>query len=192
MRLTLLTAFLRSFLATPMACLILLVMAPAPQAAAETVGHANSYSLGPGDKIKVVVYDEDELSGEYVVSPAGSISLPLAGDILVGGLSVASAQDNIKHALQPKYLKDARVSIELLSLRPFFILGEVEKPGQYPYSAGLTVLDAVATAGGFTYRANTHKLLIKHANETQERAYPLDPSTSVSAGDTIRIQERHF
>jgi polysaccharide export outer membrane protein len=152
----------------------------------------SSYVLEAGDKIKLTVYDEDELSGQYTVSPSGMISIPLAGDVPVGGASLAAAQETVRHALQPKYLKDARVSIELLTLRPFFILGEVEKPGQYTYATGLTALDAVATAGGFTYRANTHKVMIKHASEDEEKAYRLTASIPIMAGDTIRILERHF
>jgi polysaccharide export outer membrane protein len=152
----------------------------------------SGYVLGPGDQVKIAVYGEDELSGQYVISPAGVVSIPLAGDIPATGLTVAALETNVRNALQPKYLKDAKVSVELVGLRPFFILGEVDKPGQYPYTAGLTVLDAVATAGGFTYRANTHNVFIKHANQSAEDKVPLTASTIVSAGDTIRIDERHF
>lgn len=170
----------------------LLLFSPWTSHAAPASAPQDAYVLAPGDKIKLTVYDEDELSGQYTVSPNGAISIPLAGEIAVGGSSLTAAQDHIKHALQPKYLKEARVSVELATLRPFFILGEVEKPGQYTYAAGLTVLDAVATAGGFTYRANTGKVMIKHASEDQEKAYALTASVSVTAGDTIRILERHF
>jgi polysaccharide export outer membrane protein len=151
-----------------------------------------AYILAPGDKVKILVYDEDDLSGEYVVSPSGIVSLPLVGDVHAGGLSISAFQSSVQNALQPKYLKDAKVSVQLLSLRPFYILGEVSKPGQYPYVSGLTVLDAVATAGGFTYRANTHRVFIKHANDSSEQKYPLTSATAISVGDTIRIEERHF
>ena len=171
----------------------LLFLAPwISHAAPATLSPQSAYVLAAGDKIKLTVYDEDELSGQYTVSPTGTISIPLAGDISVGGASLGSAQDAVKRALEPKYLKEARVTIELVTLRPFFILGEVEKPGQYTYATGLTVLDAVATAGGFTYRANTGKVMIKHASEDQQKAYPLTASISVTAGDTIVILERHF
>ncbi len=171
----------------------LLTSIPASSVAAQGPSATPSdYVLGPGDQVKVAVYGEDELSGQYVISPAGIISIPLAGDIQATGLTVAALETNVRNALQPKYLKSANVSVELVGLRPFFILGEVDKPGQYPYTAGLTVLDAVATAGGFTYRANTHSVFIKHANQTAEEKLPLTASTIVSAGDTIRIDERHF
>ncbi len=162
--------------------------APAPTAEPAAEG----YLLGPGDKVKVVVYGEDELSGEYVVSASGAISLPLAGDIPASGSNTDALQSKIKAALQPKYLKDANVSVAILNMRPFYILGEVDKPGQYPYAAGMTILGAVATAGGFTYRANTHNVYIKHASEKEEHRYQLSASIAVSAGDTIRIEERHF
>jgi len=171
----------------------LLTSIPASSVAAQAPSATPSdYVLGPGDQVKIAVYGEDELSGQYVISPAGIISIPLAGDIQATGLTVAALETNVRNALQPKYLKSANVSVELVGLRPFFILGEVDKPGQYPYTAGLTVLDAVATAGGFTYRANTHSVFIKHANQTAEEKLPLTASTIVSAGDTIRIDERHF
>ena len=180
----------RTFLRT--AAALFLVPPWICHAAPATASAQSGYVLAPGDKIKLTVYDEDELSGQYTVSPTGTISIPLAGDISVGGASLESAQGSVRKALEPKYLKEARVNIELVTLRPFFILGEVEKPGQYTYATGLTVLDAVATAGGFTYRANTGKVMIKHASEDQQKAYPLTASISVTAGDTILILERHF
>ncbi len=163
-----------------------------PMAAASSAQAIGSYVLAAGDKLKISVYDEDDLSGQYVVSPTGVVSLPLAGNVSAAGLSIAAFQANLKSALQPKYLKNARIAVELVDLRPFFILGEVDKPGQYTYSTGLTVLDAVATAGGFTYRANTRRVYIKRANESDEQKIPLTASTLVSPGDTIRIEERHF
>jgi polysaccharide export outer membrane protein len=185
----------RAWLKSATALLLLSPLISSPlisHAAPGPAPSSDAYVLEAGDKIKLTVYDEDELSGQYTVSPTGMISIPLAGDVSVGGASLAAAQETVKHALEPEFLKDARVTIELLTLRPFFILGEVEKPGQYTYATGLTVLDAVATAGGFTYRANTHKVMIKHAAEDQETAYRLTASIPITAGDTIRILERHF
>ena len=90
------------------------------------------------------------------------------------------------------FLKDPRVSAEVLTFRPFYILGEVDKPGTYPYTSGLTVLNAVATAGGFTYRADKRNVWIKHNGETSEVKGELTPSTTDAPGDTIRIGERFF
>lgn len=150
------------------------------------------YRLGSGDKVRVTVFGEDALTGEYLVGGSGKISLPLVGEVQAGGLTISRFQDEVVAALKEGYLKDPKVSAEVLNYRPFYILGEVQKPGEYPYSNGLTVLNAVATANGFTYRANTKKVFIKRAGENAEHEYPLTSITQVAPGDTIRIAERFF
>ncbi|USQ95755.1 polysaccharide biosynthesis/export family protein [Caulobacter sp. RL271] len=150
------------------------------------------YLLGPGDKVRVTVYGEDSLSGEFFVTGSGLMSLPLIGELKAGGLTVGQFQIAVQRALSDGYLKDPRVSAEVLTFRPFYILGEVEKPGTYPYTSGLTVLNAVATAGGFTYRADKKNVWIKHNGETTEEKSELTPSTVVAPGDTIRLGERFF
>ena len=153
---------------------------------------AADYQLGSGDKIRVTVYGEPSLSGEFFVNGSGMVSLPLIGEVKAAALGVRQFQDAVQNALSDGYLKEPRVSVEVLTFRPFYILGEVEKPGTYPYTSGLTVLNAVATAAGFTYRADKGKVFIKRLGESEERKYTLDPSTPVSPGDTIRIGERFF
>ena len=151
------------------------------------------YRLGAGDKLRISVFGDETLSGEFLVpGGAGMIAFPLIGDVPAGGHTVAELQAEIEGKLKPDYLKDPHVSIEVLNYRPFFILGEVNRPGQYPYTNGLNVLNAVATANGFTYRANTHKVYIKRANSNVEEEYRLDATTPVQPGDTIRIGERFF
>lgn len=150
------------------------------------------YLLGAGDKVRVTVYGEPTLSGEFFVTGSGLMSLPLIGEIKAGGLTVGQFQDAVQKSLSDGYLKEPRVSAEVLTFRPFYILGEVGKPGTYPYTAGLTVLNAVATAGGFTYRADKKSVYIKHNGETTEAKGALEPSTQVAPGDTIRIGERFF
>jgi len=150
------------------------------------------YLLGAGDKVRVTVYGEESLSGEFFVTGSGLMSLPLIGEIKAGGMTVGQFQVAVQKALSDGYLKDPRVSAEVLTFRPFYILGEVEKPGTYPYTSGLTVLNAVATAGGFTYRADKKNVWIKHNGETTERKSELTPSTTVAPGDTIRLGERFF
>ena len=108
------------------------------------------------------------------------------------GLTIPEIQSSIESALKEGYLRDPRVSVEVLNYRPFYILGEVETPGEYPYTNGLSVLNAVATAGGFTYRANNKRVFIKRSDTDDEREYPLTPLTPVAPGDTIRITERFF
>ncbi len=150
------------------------------------------YLLGPADKVRVTVYGEPSLSGEFFVSGTGVMSLPLIGEIKAGGMTLGQFQLAVQKSLSDGYLKEPRVSAEVLTFRPFYILGEVEKPGTYPYTAGLTVLNAVATAGGFTYRADKKNVYIKHNGETSEVKSELTPSVQVAPGDTIRLGERFF
>jgi protein involved in polysaccharide export with SLBB domain len=182
-------------------CLALVLAGGAPAAAqtpqAEVAGQpappdALDYQLGSGDKVRVTVYGEESLSGEFLVAGNGRLSMPLIGEVKAAGLTVKSFQDEVQRILSDGYLKQPRVSAEVLTYRPFFILGEVSKPGQYPYTSGLTVLNAVATAGGFTYRANKGRVYIKHNNQTTEQAFQLQGTTPVAPGDTIRIGERFF
>jgi polysaccharide export outer membrane protein len=157
-----------------------------------SAGSQSDYRLGPGDKVRIIVFGEESLSGEFSVSGAGKISFPLIGDIDAVGSTVSQLQDAIATKLSDGYLRNPRVSAEVLNYRPFYILGEVMKPGEYPYTNGLTVMNAVATAQGFTYRANTKKVFIKNPNVTGETEAPLTPNTMVEPGDTIRIGERFF
>lgn len=150
------------------------------------------YHLGAGDKVRIIVFGEESLTGEFFVSGAGKISFPLIGEIDALGVTVPQLQAAIAAKLADGYLKQPRVSAEVLNYRPFYILGEVMKPGEYPYTNGLTVLNAVATAQGFTYRADTHKVYIKRAATDSEKQSPLTPVTPVLPGDTIRIGERLF
>ncbi|MDB5429089.1 MAG: periplasmic protein involved in polysaccharide export [Caulobacter sp.] len=165
------------------------VAAPAAPAAPATF-EPSDYVLGPGDKLRLIVFGEETLSGEFVIASNGTVALPLIGDVQAAGLTVRDFQGKVEDELRKGYLRDPRVSAEVLNYRPFYILGEVNKPGEYPYTNGLTVLNAIATAGGFTYRAKTNKAYIRRANETSERAYDMSSVLTVAPGDTIRIAER--
>lgn len=189
---------MRRFLAAVVAaCLGWLVVAGAASAAqAQTPSESErvvpDYRLGAGDKIRVITFGEDSLTGEFFVAGSGKVSLPLIGEVQAAGLTIPQFQAEVETALKQGYLKEPRVAVEVLDYRPFYILGEVTKPGEYPYTNGLTVLNAVATANGFTYRANQKKVFIKRAGDSEEHAYPLTSSTPVAPGDTIRIGERFF
>ncbi len=168
--------------------------APAAPTSTPTIATANDtdYRLGSGDKVRVTVYGEPDLSGEFFVTGSGLVSLPLVGEVKAAGLKVGEFQEAVQRALSDGYLKEPRVSAEVLGFRPFYILGEVTKPGTYPYTSGLTVLNAVATAGGYTYRADKKQVFIKRDGATTEVKTVLSPSTTVAPGDTIRIGERFF
>lgn len=162
--------------------------ADAAQAAAPQLG----YRLDVADKVRLIVYNEPTLSGEFTVNSDGVLSVPLIGDVKVRGLTTAESIAAITEKFADGYLRDPKVSIDVLTYRPFYILGEVTKPGEYPYSNGLTVMNAVATASGFTYRANKGNVFIKHAGETKEYKYKMAPDLAVKPGDTVRVGERYF
>jgi polysaccharide export outer membrane protein len=165
---------------------------PQPAAAPPSASVGEHYRLGPGDKVRIIVYGEPALSGEFFVSGSGLISFPLVGDVPAANLSVQQFQTKLEDALRQGYLKEPRASAEVLTYRPYYILGEVNKPGEYPYSNGLNVLNAVATAGGFTYRAQKKRVYIRRVNETAEKTYDLTSDLVVAPGDTIRVTERFF
>ncbi len=159
---------------------------------ADSFQTAPDYPLGPGDKIRVITFGEESLTGTFVVGAQGQVSLPLIGDIQAGGRTTREVAADVTRMLADGFLKDPRVSVEVIDYRPYYILGEVNKPGLYPYTNALTVAGAVATAGGFTYRANTHRVFIKPGRGEVERKMPLRSDTLVQPGDTIRIAERYF
>ena len=151
-----------------------------------------AYTLGTGDKLRINVFGQPELSGEFVVDGTGAISLPLIGQVTAIGLSTQELETTIATNLSNGFLLEPRVSAEVINYRPFYILGEVGRPGEYPFNSGLTVLNAVAAAGGFTYRANKKVVFIKSADGNQEMPFELDTNTVVKPGDTLRIGERIF
>jgi len=164
--------------------------AAVPLTATASVGY--EYKLGSGDKIRLIIFGEPDLSGEFTISGDGVVALPLIREVKATGLTASQLQMKVENAFKEGYLKDPRVSIEVLSFRPFYILGEVNKPGEYPYSNGITVVNAVALASGYTYRANQKKVFLRHAGATSEEEVPLTSTTMVAPGDTIRIAERYF
>lgn len=150
------------------------------------------YKLGSGDEIKVTVYGEPELSGPFVVDGQGSISMSLIGQVEVVNLSLTEMSRVLETKLKDGWLKDPKVTAELVKGRPYYILGEVNRPGEYPFVSGLTVMNAIASAGDFTYRADRGRILVKSADSPNEREVVLTPTTTVRPGDTIRIRERFF
>lgn len=151
-----------------------------------------TYVLGTSDRVRVKVYGEPDITGEYEVDGSGSVSIPLAGHVKAGGLTTRQLERAIAAALSKGIVRDPRVNVEIALYRPYYILGEVKKSGEYPYKSGLTVLDAVASAGGYTYRANEGKVLLRRSGSTVEETYSLNAPVLVFPGDNIRIPERYF
>jgi polysaccharide export outer membrane protein len=150
------------------------------------------YRLGPADKLRVIVFGEDSLSGEFSVSPAGRIALPLIGEINASGRTVPEIKQEVEARFRNGYIKNPRVSIEVILYRPFYIYGEVNKPGEFPFEPGLTIQGAVSAAQGYTYRANTHRVSIRHAGADKDETIKADSATPIAPGDVIRVGQRYF
>jgi len=153
---------------------------------------AAAYKLGVGDKIHVTVFNEPDLTGDYDVNDQGIVSLPLIGQVHVAGMTLSDAQDIITKKYGANYLVNPRVNVQVLNYRPFFILGEVNKPGSYPYVNGMTVLNAVALAGGYTPRGNPTNIDVKHANDPSSQEQQIGENDVVKPGDIIRVHQKLF
>jgi protein involved in polysaccharide export with SLBB domain len=152
-----------------------------------------AYTLGAGDRLRVVVFGEEDLSGEFEVDGTGFISFKLVGRQQVLGYTLAQTETLLSDRLkQGGYLVDPKISIEVLNFRPFFILGEVEKRGQYPYVNGMTVANAIAIAGGYTYRAAKNRITIQRFQDPSKKEAAAGEETTVLPGDIIRVPERFF
>lgn len=150
------------------------------------------YRLGSGDLLKITVFNQEDLSGEYTINGAGQISLPLIGAVNTKDLTVKQVEQGIADKLKPDYLLNPRVSVQVLNYRPFYILGEVKEPKSYPYVDGMTYLNAVAIAGGYTYRAKEDHVVVIRMNDPQKRELTLNMDEKVLPGDVIHVKERFF
>jgi protein involved in polysaccharide export with SLBB domain len=151
---------------------------------------AGEYRIQGGEKVRVIVYGEDSLSGLYDVSPAGMLSLPLIGTINAVGRSRAGLERQIADRYS-SFLRDAKVTVSVIEFRPFYVMGEVFRPGKYPYESGLTAMGAVSTAGGLTYRAAS-EVLVQRSGENVWHDYPLTGDVLVGPGDVVRVPARYF
>lgn len=150
------------------------------------------YILGIGDKIRLTVYGETDLSGDYEISSTGVIALPLIGNVQAAGQSIQVFEKAVRANLKQGYLHDPRVSAEVVNYRPFFILGEVAKPGSYPYVNGMTILNAIALAGGYTYRADKTEVTVTRASNPNKKAMAAPEEMMILPGDIVRVPERFF
>jgi polysaccharide export outer membrane protein len=152
---------------------------------------APAYTLDSGDRLRVVVFRHEDLSGEFEVDGTGAFAMPLIGEVDAAGLSTRQLEERIAARLRDGYLVDPQVSIEVLNYRPFFILGEVNQPGQYPYASGMSVINAVAMAGGFTFRAKENAIAVQRGGSGAPQVV-VTPDTPILPGDIIRVPERFF
>jgi polysaccharide export outer membrane protein len=170
--------------------------APAPVAVAYAapapVRHDSAYHLDAGDRLRVVVYGQEGLTNTYAIDAGGSITMPLIGSVPARGRTPAGLAAEITGRLRNGFIRDPSVAVEIESYRPFFILGEVAAPGQYPYVPNMTVESAVAIAGGFTPRAQRDRVTITHTDAGGTARFVVPPGTPIGPGDTVLVGERWF
>lgn len=162
--------------------------APSPAA----TGGVEPGTLATGDKVKITVFGEEDLSGEFEIDNTGSLALPLVGEIPAKGLTPRELEKKITDVLNKGYLVNPRVNVAVMNFRPFFILGEVNKPGSYPYVNDLTVINAVALGGGYTARAKTGKVVVIRATDPAHKEQYANEDEKVFPGDVVRVEERFF
>jgi polysaccharide export outer membrane protein len=172
-------------------------MVPAPTAiayaAAPTpVRYDAAYRLDAGDKLRVVVYGQEGLTNTYAIGAGGAITMPLIGAVPARGRTPAALASEIAAKLRHGYIREPSVAVEVEAYRPFFILGEVAAPGQYPYVPNMSVESAVAIAGGFSPRAQRDRVTVTHADNTGASRMVVPLGTAVSPGDTVLVGERWF
>jgi polysaccharide export outer membrane protein len=151
-----------------------------------------AYRLGAGDSLKITVFGEEDLSGIYNVADNGGVVMPLVGNVPAMGLTLPELQHKLIEQLNTNVIKSPDVTIQIAAYRPFFILGEVKNPGSYPYVPDMTVLTAVAIAGGFTFRASEEEVSVtrNYAGAPREARAPRD--ARLMPGDVVYVSERHF
>jgi polysaccharide export outer membrane protein len=164
--------------------------APASYAAASP--YAQPYTLDAGDKLRIVVFGQDGISNAYIVDASGNVNLPLIGAVPARGSSTQQLSQRIAERLKQGYVREPHVTVEVETYRPFFILGEVTTPGQYPYVADMTVEKAIAIAGGFAPRADKNKVELTRNASGQQMKGEVPLSYPVRPGDTVLVKERWF
>jgi polysaccharide biosynthesis/export protein len=150
------------------------------------------YRLDAGDKLRIVVYGQEGLTNTYAIDAGGSITMPLIGQVAARGRTPAALAAQISAKLRKGYIREPSVAVEIESYRPFFILGEVAAPGQYPYVPNMTVESAVAIAGGFSPRAKRDSVTLTHTDASGASRYVVPLGTSLGPGDTVLVGERWF
>jgi polysaccharide export outer membrane protein len=163
-------------------------------AAASTAGAKDpDYKLGANDRLRITVFGQPTLTGEYTLDGNGVLAFPLIGNVPANGVTTSQLQQSIAAKLEPDYLVNPNVSAEVITRRPFFVIGEVQKPGNYSYVTSLTAINAVAIAGGFTRRAKKNDFYIRRlAADGQAVRIEAHSGTVLQPGDTLEVRERLF
>lgn len=153
---------------------------------------AAGYVLGTGDHIKITVFGEDDLSGDYAVDSQGTIRFPLIGQVQATGLTATQLENAIGSALGNGFLRSPRISAQISTYRPFYVVGAVNRPGEYPYGINMTALKAVALAGGFAEHATESTVYVRHQDESTEHEMDTSMLSQIQPGDTVRVKRSAF
>jgi polysaccharide export outer membrane protein len=152
----------------------------------------STYKLGPGDRVRINVFNQPDLSGEYTLDSNGRFSMPLIGTVDAGGLTPVELEVLLIDRFKPDYLVNPRIFIQVGNYRPYYLMGEVASKGAFPYQPGLTYLEAIANAGGFTYRAKQDHVFVIRGEDPEQEEIKLSIDEEVQPGDIIRVAERLF
>lgn len=188
--------------AAMLACLLTIVVSlggcggmglPDEMAPTSVMAPTDGYILAPGDQVRVNVFGQNNLSGEFKLDALGKVSMPLAGTLQASNGTARALADRIGQSLQQTgYLKDPQVSVEVLAYRPFYVMGEVKSPGEFPYTSGMTVLSAVARAGGYDYWAREGSVVLVRMVGAEQVEYRATERTPILPGDIIRVRKRYY
>jgi polysaccharide biosynthesis/export protein len=181
-----------AFAASPRAAYAAAPGAAVYGAQAQPVRYDSAYHLDAGDRLRVVVYGQEGLTNTYAIDASGSITMPLIGQVPARGRTTSGLAGEIAAKLRGGYIREPSVAVEIEAYRPFFILGEVAAPGQYPYVPNMTVESAVAIAGGFSPRAKRDVVTLTHSDAGGPARYTVPLGTPMSPGDTVFVGERWF
>jgi polysaccharide export outer membrane protein len=161
--------------------------------AGEAVSARDSNKLGPNDRLRITVFGQPTLTGEYTLDGNGVLAFPLIGNVPAGGSTTIQLQQAIAARLEPDFLVNPNVSAEIVTRRPFYVIGEVQKPGNYPYVTDMTAVNAIAMAGGFTRRAKKNDFYIRRLDKDGKMVrIEANSGTVLQAGDTLEVRERLF
>lgn len=163
---------------------------PAPPAFHEAINQP--YMLGAGDKVRVTVFGQTDLTNTYAIDQSGYIAFPLVGAVAARGRTVQQLETQIATQLRAGYLRSPDVSVEVDQYRSVFIMGEVGSAGQYAYTPGMTVQNAIAAAGGFSARANQANVDITRQINGKVMTGRVLISDPLLPGDTVFVRERLF
>ena len=157
------------------------------------VSGRDTNKLGPNDRLRITVFGQPTLTGEYTLDGNGVLAFPLIGNVPASGSTTSELQQKIAAKLNPEYLINPSVSAEIVTRRPFYVVGEVQKPGNYPYVSDITAVNAIAMAGGFTRRARKNDFYIRRLDKDGKMVrIEVNAGTVLQAGDTLEVRERIF